>query len=78
MLPFTGIEEAEFVSRVDVGQVAPVGMECQGRLHNVDVGRFTVPVLYSGTVGSAGWGGLDRHDAVELTAVDPPAGVRHC
>ena len=74
-MPFAGIEEAELVSGIDVWQVAPIGMEFESRLHDVDVRRLPVSVLYSCTVRFAGDAGLDRHDAVELTAVDFTAGV---
>ena len=76
MLPFTRVEEAEFVSRVDVWQVAAVGMQCQRWLDDVDAGICAVSVLYSGAVGLAGRGGLDRHAAVESAVVDLPAGLR--
>src|SRR4051812_48117250 len=49
-------------------------MERESGLHNVDAGRRPVSVLYLCTVGLAANAGLDRHDAVELTAVDFAAG----
>jgi len=78
VLPFARKVEAEFVARIDVGQVGRAGMECESRFYDMDVGRCPVRVLHSCTVGLARRGGLDRHDAVELTALDPSAGVGDC
>lgn len=63
MLPFTEKVEAEFVSRVDVGQVGRVGMECKSRLHDMDAGRLPMLVAYSRTVrfaADAGWIGTTQ------------------
>lgn len=70
VLPFAAVVEAEFIAWVYVGQTVVAGMQCEFGLDDVDAGTVVVPVLDSGTVGLACRGGLDWHDAIELTAVD--------
>src|SRR5205823_3873350 len=66
VLPFTGKVEAECASRIDVGQVSRVEKECKSRLHDVDVERLPVSVLYSRTVGfAADWVGPARRSRVD-------------